>query len=258
MVRDPPDPHMSARPGLTTDVMIRYIRVRLAGKEKRPNPWARYPAARLHRRSTRYPRVVRTRHRHGRPDGRACAEATRRWRGAQGTAGVQTYHKTQPALHQAVDQPRSPQAVSAADRDSTCRRGTPYDPSDPKTPAASPPPPSPADSPGRGGRSRITAGPGNVPKTPAPPWPTRRSASPFYIPENTTVKHTKSKSRRGLVAKRIVYRNRRRPHDRPQELKIDVRRDETVDTCDAAAMVAVRTSIPMSNVKIIEIVGLER
>lgn len=72
------------------------------------------------------------------------------------------------------------------------------------------------------------------------------------------MKHTKSKSSRGLVTKRIVYRNRQRPHDRPQELRIDVRRDEIVDTDHAAVMVAVRTSVSLNNVKIVEISGVDR
>lgn len=72
------------------------------------------------------------------------------------------------------------------------------------------------------------------------------------------MKHTKSKSRRGLVTKRIVYRDRRRPHARLQELKIDVRRDDIVDPAYAAAMVAVRTSTPLNNVAIIAITELDR
>lgn len=71
------------------------------------------------------------------------------------------------------------------------------------------------------------------------------------------MKHTKSKSRRGLVTRRIVYRNRERPHDRPQQLNVDVRHGETVDPDYAAAMVAVRTSIPLRNVKIIKIMELD-
>jgi len=73
----------------------------------------------------------------------------------------------------------------------------------------------------------------------------------------SVVKRTKSKRAGGLVTRRIVYGNRLCPHDRPQELRVDVRRGELIDTDYAAAMVAVRTSLSLHNVKIFAIEGAE-
>jgi hypothetical protein len=67
------------------------------------------------------------------------------------------------------------------------------------------------------------------------------------------VKHTKRRTSRRLVTRRLVYKNHKRPHDRPQELKVDVPRDEVIDTDYAAAMVAARTTTPLADVKIIKI-----
>lgn len=67
------------------------------------------------------------------------------------------------------------------------------------------------------------------------------------------MKRTKSKARRGLVTRRIVYKDRKRPHDRPRELKVDVSRGEVIDDDYAAAMVAARTTTPLADVKIIKI-----
>lgn len=67
------------------------------------------------------------------------------------------------------------------------------------------------------------------------------------------VKRTRSKKSRGLVTRRIVYRNRQCPDARLQEVKIDVRRGESVDADYAAATVAVRTGIPLAYVLIIAI-----
>jgi hypothetical protein len=67
------------------------------------------------------------------------------------------------------------------------------------------------------------------------------------------VKRMRSKRSRGLVTRRIVYRNRRRQDSQPQEVKIDVRCGESVDTDYAAAIVAVRTGTPLVDVMIIEI-----
>lgn len=69
------------------------------------------------------------------------------------------------------------------------------------------------------------------------------------------MKHTRSKSSRGLVTRRIVFTNRKRPRDRPQEMEVDVRRNETIDKDYAAAMVATRTSMALADVKIVEITG---
>ncbi len=71
------------------------------------------------------------------------------------------------------------------------------------------------------------------------------------------MKHTKSKKSRGLVARSIVYKSDKRPHDRSQELKVDVPRGEIIDASYAAAMVAVRTSMPLEDVNIVKITGLD-
>lgn len=71
------------------------------------------------------------------------------------------------------------------------------------------------------------------------------------------MKHTKSKKSRGLVTKIIAYKSSKRPHDRPQELKVDVPRGEIIDPSYAAAMVAVRTSIPLEDVNIVKIAGVD-
>lgn len=63
----------------------------------------------------------------------------------------------------------------------------------------------------------------------------------------------KSKAQRGLVTRRIVYANRRRPHDRHQELTVDIRNGEFVDDDYAAGMVAVRTTMALADVRIVRI-----
>ena len=68
-----------------------------------------------------------------------------------------------------------------------------------------------------------------------------------------TRRRPKSKEARGLETRRIVYGDRRRPHDKPQELKVDVRRGEVIDDDYAAAMVAARTTLPLADVRIIKI-----
>ena len=67
------------------------------------------------------------------------------------------------------------------------------------------------------------------------------------------MKHTKSKTRRGLVTRRIVYASHQRPHARHQELKVDVRSGTIIDMEYAAALVAVRTSLPLADIKIVRI-----
>jgi hypothetical protein len=67
------------------------------------------------------------------------------------------------------------------------------------------------------------------------------------------VKHTKSKASRGIVTRVIVYRDRRRPHDRPRQLKVDVSRGEVLDSNYAAAMVTLRTPLPLADVEIVKI-----
>jgi len=67
-------------------------------------------------------------------------------------------------------------------------------------------------------------------------------------------RRTKSKAQRGLVTQRIVYADHRRPHDKPQELKVDVRCGEVIDVDYAAALVAVRTTLSLDEVRIVRIV----
>jgi hypothetical protein len=67
------------------------------------------------------------------------------------------------------------------------------------------------------------------------------------------MKRARSKKSRGLATRRIVYRNRQRRDDRPQEVTIDVPPGNSVDTDYAAATVAVRTGTPLADVTIIEI-----
>ena len=68
-----------------------------------------------------------------------------------------------------------------------------------------------------------------------------------------TRRRPKSKEARGLETRRIVYCDRRRPHDKPQELKVDVRRGDVIDDDYAAAMVAARTTMPLADVRIIRV-----
>ncbi len=70
------------------------------------------------------------------------------------------------------------------------------------------------------------------------------------------MKHAKSKKGRGLVARSIVYKSNKRPRDQSRELKVDVPRGEIIDASYAAAMVAMRTSMPLEDVNIVKIVGL--
>ena len=66
-------------------------------------------------------------------------------------------------------------------------------------------------------------------------------------------RHTKSKEQRGLVTQRIVYASSKRPHAQHQELKVDVRRGTIIDLDYAVALVAVRTPLPLDEVRIVRI-----
>jgi hypothetical protein len=66
-------------------------------------------------------------------------------------------------------------------------------------------------------------------------------------------KRTKSKAQRGLVAMRIVYGSRRRPHDRNRELKVDVRRGTVIDNDHARGLVAVHAFLPLDEIRIIKV-----
>jgi len=63
----------------------------------------------------------------------------------------------------------------------------------------------------------------------------------------------KSKAQRGLETVLIVYASLKRPHARHQELKVDVRRGTIIDMDHAAGMVAVRTTLPLADVRIVKI-----
>ncbi len=73
------------------------------------------------------------------------------------------------------------------------------------------------------------------------------------------MKHTtrKSKKNRGLIARRIVYTSAQRPQDRPRELIVDVPCGEVMDADYAAAMVAVRTGMPLVEVIIVTMAGVD-
>ncbi len=71
------------------------------------------------------------------------------------------------------------------------------------------------------------------------------------------MKHTKSKKSRGLATRSIAYQSNKRPHDRPLELKVDVPRGEIIDASYAAAMVAVRTGMPLAEVNIVKIAEVD-
>jgi hypothetical protein len=66
---------------------------------------------------------------------------------------------------------------------------------------------------------------------------------PSYSRE-VMMKHTRSKSSRGLVTRPVVYRDQRYPPGSLLEIKVDVRRDDVV---------AVRTGTPLHDVQIIEV-----
>ena len=57
----------------------------------------------------------------------------------------------------------------------------------------------------------------------------------------------------GVVARRIAYRSTQRPRDRPEELTVNVPHGEVIDIGYAAAVVAVRTGMPLAEVTIVTI-----
>jgi hypothetical protein len=59
------------------------------------------------------------------------------------------------------------------------------------------------------------------------------------------------------VARRIVHTSTKRPHDRPRELTVDIPHGEVMDADYAAAMVAVRTGMPLAEVIIVTIAGVD-
>jgi hypothetical protein len=62
-----------------------------------------------------------------------------------------------------------------------------------------------------------------------------------------------TRRRRRLVAKSITYTSTQRPHDRPRELTVNITPGEVMDTGYAAAIVAVRTGMPLAEVSILTI-----
>ena len=66
-------------------------------------------------------------------------------------------------------------------------------------------------------------------------------------------KRTKSKAQRGLVTYRIVYASRRYPHAQNQEIKVDIRRGTVIDVDYAEGLVAVRTPLPLDQIRIVRI-----
>lgn len=70
------------------------------------------------------------------------------------------------------------------------------------------------------------------------------------------MKHSKRKKRSSrLVTRRIIYRSHKRPHDSPQELKVDLPQGAEIDADYAAGLVAARTTMPLADVQIIKVVG---
>ena len=72
------------------------------------------------------------------------------------------------------------------------------------------------------------------------------------------MKHARSKKDKGLTTRNIVYKSSQNPHDRHRELKVDVPRGEIMDADYAAAMVAVRTGMPLADVNIVKIGGMDQ
>lgn len=66
-------------------------------------------------------------------------------------------------------------------------------------------------------------------------------------------KRTKSKTARDLATHRIVYASRKYPHARHQELKVNLRRGTEIDTNYAVGLVATRTLLALSEIKIIRV-----
>jgi len=67
------------------------------------------------------------------------------------------------------------------------------------------------------------------------------------------MKRQNSKVARGLETRRIVYTSRKRPDGRHQEIKVDVRCGTIIDMDYAAALVAVRSSLSLADVRVVRI-----
>lgn len=66
-------------------------------------------------------------------------------------------------------------------------------------------------------------------------------------------KRLKSKSARGLVPRRIEFRDRSRPHAPAQTITVDIRRGAEVDADYAVGLVAARTPTRLADVKIVRV-----
>ncbi|MGH3683843.1 MAG: hypothetical protein ACRDSM_02015 [Pseudonocardiaceae bacterium] len=71
------------------------------------------------------------------------------------------------------------------------------------------------------------------------------------------MRHAKNKKNRKLTTRNIAYKSTKHPRDRLRELTVNVARGEIVDARYAAAMVAVRTGIPLAEVSIVTITGTD-
>lgn len=71
--------------------------------------------------------------------------------------------------------------------------------------------------------------------------------------EGRMAKRTKIKAQRGLVTHRIIYTSGKNPRIRNQEITVDVRRGTVIDTDHARGLVAVRTPLPLEEVRIVRI-----
>lgn len=87
-----------------------------------------------------------------------------------------------------------------------------------------------------------------------PPVRSRQAGRDDTATENHR-KHTQSKAQRGVVTQRIVYASHQRPHARHQVLKVDVRSGTVIDVDYAAALVAVRTPLPLADIRIVRIIA---
>ncbi|MGH3914034.1 MAG: hypothetical protein ACRDTC_11610 [Pseudonocardiaceae bacterium] len=66
----------------------------------------------------------------------------------------------------------------------------------------------------------------------------------------------KCKEQRDLETILIVYASHKHPHARNQEIKVDVRHGTTIDTDHATGLVAVRTPLPLDEIRIVKIVPI--
>jgi len=92
--------------------------------------------------------------------------------------------------------------------------------------------------------------------SPTPETTTLILGNPINNSEENRVKPTRSKKGRGL-ARSIVYKSNKHPHERHRELKVNVPRGEIIDARYATALVAVRTGASLADVDIVKITGVD-